>query len=247
MPVTYIPYHLDEHLPSLFPPDIETLTVELPESDTWTRMAALYGGVADAAPRTVVSGDCTISIGMTAGLQRAGIDPSIVWIDGHGDLQSLETTESGYLGGMALRVLLGYRPDLIAERIGLRPPAPDRVLLAGARALDPAELDYIATAGVRTSTLDALTAEAVPSGPLLMQVDLDVHDPSVIPGIRYPAPDGPDAAAVLRAVQVVLDTGRVAAFHIACTWEAGTADPSGVRQEVISALLSSWDSASAGN
>lgn len=92
MPVTYIPYHLDEHLPTLFPPDTETLTVELPESDAWSRMAALYGAVADADPRTVVSGDCTVSIGMTAGLQRAGIDPSIVWIDAHGDLQSLETS-----------------------------------------------------------------------------------------------------------------------------------------------------------
>jgi arginase len=36
----------------------------------------------------VVSGDCTVTIGMTAGLQRAGLEPSIVWVDAHGDLQS---------------------------------------------------------------------------------------------------------------------------------------------------------------
>ncbi len=59
----------------------------------------------------------------------------IVWLDAHSDVQTLETTASGYLGGLPLRLLIGYRPGLIAARLGLRPVAEQRVLLAGARDL----------------------------------------------------------------------------------------------------------------
>jgi arginase len=74
----------------------------------------------------VVSGDCTVSIGIATGLQRAGFDPSGVWVDAHGGVQTLETTTSGYIGGMALRFLVGYRPELFAERLGLRPVSEER-------------------------------------------------------------------------------------------------------------------------
>jgi arginase len=53
------------------------------------------------------------------------VDAGIVWIDAHGDVQTLETTASGYLGGLPLRLLVGYRPELIADRLGLR-PVPER-------------------------------------------------------------------------------------------------------------------------
>ncbi len=96
----------------------------------------LYRRVADAVARAagqgsrpvVLSGDCTTSLGIVAGLQHAGLDPGIVWFDAHGDLQTLETTASGYLGGLPLRILAGYRPELIAGRPGAAagPGAPDR-------------------------------------------------------------------------------------------------------------------------
>ncbi|MFZ2044446.1 MAG: arginase family protein, partial [Trebonia sp.] len=100
----------------------------LPPGDTWARLAALYrqlaGAVSDAVRHgdrpVVVSGDCTTALGTVAGLQHAGIDPGIVWFDAHGDVQTLETTASGYLGGLPLRLLVGYRPELIATDLGLR-------------------------------------------------------------------------------------------------------------------------------
>ena len=246
-----VPYHLDEHLPDLNAPlpsgaDVTELTVGLPDADEWSRLGRLYDAVADAVEQsvragslpTVVSGDCTASIGMTVGLQRAGVDPSIVWFDAHGDLQTLETTSSGYLGGMALRVLIGYRPELVAQGLGLRPPAEDRVLLVGARDLDPAEFDYLATSAVRQSTLDELSAESLPAGPLLVNLDLDLVDPAQLPGLRYPAPDGPDVRSVLKAVRTVIESGRVAALNIACTWHPGGSDPHGVRDQLVSGVLS---------
>ena len=140
-----VPYHLDEYLPDLdlpLRPDA-VVTADLPPGDPWERLAFLYSRVARAVaavakgPAVVESGDCTTALGAVAGLQHAGADPAIVWFDAHGDVQTLETTASGYLGGLPLRLLAGYRPELIADRLGLRPVAEHRILLAGARDLDP--------------------------------------------------------------------------------------------------------------
>jgi arginase len=245
--VIYVPYHLDERLPGLDVPlpDVAEVVAELPEGDVWARLVRLYDSVAGTVERTVrdgsvpvvVSGDCSVSIGMMAGLQRAGVDASVVWFDAHGDLQTLETTTSGYLGGMALRLLLGYRPELVCERLGLRAPVEERVMLVDARDLDPAEVEYLASARVKRLAIEELSADTLPDGPLLVNLDLDIVDPAELPGLRFPAKDGPAGAAVLRAARTVFESGRVAGVNIACTWRPGQADPGGVREQLVSALL----------
>jgi arginase len=254
MTVIRVPYHLDERLPDAdLPVDGGTeVAAALPESDVWARLARLYDQVADAVAAevragsrpAVVSGDCTVSIGIAAGLQRAGVDPAVVWIDAHGDVQTLETSTSGYLGGTALRLLLGYRHDRVAGPLGLRPPAEDRVVLVDARDLDPAEADYLASVPLRRLAIADLAEADLPDGPLLLNLDLDTLDPEVLPGLRYPAPGGPDAAALLGAVRTVLGTGRVAALNLACTWHPRTG-PDRVREDVAAAVLADFADAAA--
>jgi arginase len=231
MTVLQVPYHLDEYLPDL---DLllkaeKVITADLPSRDAWARLAALYRPVADAVASAagngtcpvVVSGDCPTALGTMAGLQRAGIDAGIVWFDAHGDVQTLETTASGYLGGLPLRLLVGYRPELIATRLGLQPVPEHRVMLVGARDLDPPEIAYLAQAPIGRTEVADMDAAALPSGPLYVHIDLDVIDPAQVPGLRYPAPDGPGAAAVAEALRIVLATGRAAAVGLGCTWHPG--------------------------
>jgi arginase len=168
-----------------------------------------------------MSGDCNTSAGIMAGLQRAGADPAIVWFDAHGDVQTLETTTSGYLGGLALRLLTAYRPELITARLGLRPVPEDRIVLAGARDLDPPEVTYLAGAQITRREVAGLTAAGLPDGPLYVHVDLDVIDAAGLPGLRYPAPGGPDAAQLADALRMLLATGQVAAFGLSCSWYPG--------------------------
>lgn len=238
MSVVWVPYHLDEHLPDLdlvFRPT-QVITVGMSGSVVWGRLGVLYAAVAHAVARVVagpagrrgsrpvvVSGDCTTALGTVAGLQNVGLDPGIVWFDAHGDVQTLETTASGYLGGLSLRFLVGYRPELIAARLGLRAVAENRVVLVGARDLDPPEVSYLDGAAIRRSTVTGLTAADLPDGPLYVHVDLDVVDPAEIPGLRYPAPGGPGPAEIAGALQMLLSTGRVAALGVACTWHPGHA------------------------
>lgn len=227
----HVPYHLDEYLPGLdlVPETGEVVTADLPPGDVWERLAVLYRQVADAVAGAagngtcpvVVSGDCTTALGTVAGLQRAGADPGIVWFDAHGDVQTLETTTSGYLGGLPLRLLVGYRPGLIATRLGLRPVPEHRVMLAGARDLDPPEAAYLARSPIRQAEVAELDAAGLPGGPLYVHVDLDVADPASVPGLRFPAPGGPAVAEVAGALRMILATGRAAAVGIACTWQPG--------------------------
>jgi arginase len=229
-----VPYHLDKYLPGLdlMPEPAELITPDLPAGLIWPRLAVLYAAVAravtrnrtdDGPPVVVACGDCLIALGTVAGLQAADADPAIVWFDAHGDVQTPETTSSGYLAGMSLRLLTGYRPELIASRLGLRPVPEDRMVLVGARDLDPPEVAYLDQAQIRQRQVTDLTAADLPDGPLYVHVDLDVIDGTQLPGLRYPTPGGPDAGQVADALGMLLGTGRVAAVGIACTWFPGHA------------------------
>jgi arginase len=247
MTVIAVPYHLEEHLPDLdfvLPPD-QVLTAALAGGSAWERLAVLQSAVAGAVSAVaaeggrpvVVSGDCFTALGTVAGLQAAGRDVGIVWFDAHGDVQTPETTTSGYLAGMPLRLLSGYRPELIASRLGLRPVAEENIVLAGARDLDPPEAAYLAGAAIRLRDAAGLTVGDLPDLPLYVHVDFDVLDPGEVPGLRFPTPGGgPSAAQLAGALRMLLATGRVAALTLACSWYPGH-DAAARLRPVISAAL----------
>lgn len=82
-------------------------------------------------------------MGIVAGMQRAGVDPTLVWFDAHGDVQTPGTSASGYLGGMPVRQLVGGSDRTVPERLGLRDVAERDVLLVGVRDLDPPEAGFL--------------------------------------------------------------------------------------------------------
>ncbi|WP_394824282.1 arginase family protein [Pendulispora albinea] len=254
MSILLVPYHQDERLAGASFPlapgrAVTTVAPELPQGELWPRLRALYTAVADAVERDiharaddsrratpmpiVVSGDCLVSLGIVAGVQRTGADPAIVWFDAHGDMHALHTSTSGYLGGMALRFVLGGHPELAAHHLGLRAIPEERATLVDARDLDPAERDYLATGRVRRCQVDEIRPDILPDGPLVIHFDVDVIDPEELPGLRFPAPHGPSASTVLAAVRRIRDTGRVVAMHVSCPWYV----PMGSQNDVRARLL----------
>lgn len=249
MDVILVPYHLDEHLPDLdFPlePDV-VVAVERPAGTAWEHLGTICSNVATHVAAlagagghpVVMSGDCAASLGTVAGLQRAGTDAGIVWFDAHGDVQTPETTASGYLAGMPLRLLAGYRPELIAGPLGLRAVPEPRIALVGARDLDPPEAAYLAGSLIRQLPVAGLAVADLPAGPLYLHLDADVIDPAALPGLLFPTPGGPGLEPVLAAVQRVLETGRVAAVGVACTWHAG-AGAAAALAPGLTAALAAW-------
>jgi arginase len=233
MYVIEVPYHLDEARPEAGLPLAadETVRVPLaPGGEVWDSLTTLFGAVARAVSRAVsagqvpvvVSGDCSTALGTVAGLQQAGVDPAVVWFDAHGDVQTLETTSSGYLGGLPVRILTGYRPELVAARLGLRPVPEHRIVLAGARDLDPPEVAYLEQARIQCWEVARLTAEVLPSGPLYVHLDLDVLDPAEVGGLLFPVAGGLQLTQLADTLRMLAGTGRVAAVGVACTWRPGS-------------------------
>lgn len=231
MTILRVPYHQDERLPERAIPlpgslGAETIEATLPDGDVWPRLVALYDAVADRVAErlapggdvpAVVSADCLVAAGTITGAQRAGLDPAVVWLDAHGDVNTLHTSVSGYLGGMALRLVLGAHPERLAEPLGLRPPAERRALLVDARDLDPPEAGYLSGSDLRRCDVEELQEE-LPAGPIVLHIDVDVIDCGELAGLRFPVLNGPSRSTVVDAARRVLATGRVVAVDIACPW-----------------------------
>jgi arginase family enzyme len=125
----------------------------------------------------VLGGCCCAHIGAIEGLATRRGRLALVWLDAHGDLNTPESSPSGNLWGMPLRMLLDSGSVEAAD-----------VLLLGARNLDPSEQEFIASAGLATEQTDL---ERVLDGTdgVYVALDCDVFEPD---GIRsfMPEPGG---------------------------------------------------------
>ncbi len=93
----------------------------------------------------MVGGTCGVEVAPVEYLnQRYGGDLAVIWIDGHADLNTPESSPSGHFHGMVLRTLLGDGPAGLSTHV-THPLRPDQVFLVGPRDMDPAELDYMHT------------------------------------------------------------------------------------------------------
>ncbi len=130
----------------------------------------------------VLGGCCCAHVGAVRGLRRRHGRLGVVWIDAHGDLNTPESSPSGNLWGMPLRMLLDAG-DV----------APEDVLLIGARNLDPPEEELVRAAGIRREP------GPLPDG-TYVAVDGDVLAPGCA-DVFMPEPGGiePDALELLLA------------------------------------------------
>ncbi len=100
-----------------------------------------------------LGGDHSISVGTIAGVtqqQPAGV----LWIDAHGDFNTLETSSSGNIHGMALALLLGRgSPDLVGVGGPGATLQPEDVVMIGVRDLDDRERQNLSESGVAIYTM----------------------------------------------------------------------------------------------
>jgi len=197
MTVITVPFFIGEPMPGFDVPEPHTtLDPSLPSGKPTERIYA---------------GDCVSIMGVAGGLQRRGIDPTVLFFDAHGDFHTWETTPSGFLGGMPLAMLTGRGEQTIVNGVGLAPINDDRVWLVDGRDLDPGEDEAVAASDIHHVTVDQIAANP-PDGDLYVHVDVDVVDPVDMPGVNYPAPDGPSVATVAEAVAALHATGQVVAL-----------------------------------
>ena len=156
----------------------------------------------------VLGGDHSIAMGTLGGLARHGKHTGkkfgLLWVDAHGDCNTVETSPSGNIHGMPMAAALGHGPKLLTRLAGVRPMlAASRTVLLGARDLDAGERENIKHFGIHVYTMrqldergvyecmkEALQILADGSDGFHLSFDIDAVDPTVAPGVGTPVSGG---------------------------------------------------------
>jgi len=230
--------------------------IELPKSERTRDSVINLGGIAKRTSGAVnealrqddsfvllLEGDCTHAVGAIGGLAQAKGSPGVVWFDAHGDLNTMETTTSGYLGGMPYAVALGWDLEDWRLAAGLEQPVrPEAAALIGASDLDPAEVEALQRhpilridtvemmqPGVAERVEAALRPRAGEAKAWYLHVDLDVAGPEEVPGGLTPAPHWPPRQHIIEAARVAAQTVPVKVASIAVYNPAGDINGCGLR------------------
>jgi arginase len=188
-----------------------------------SQLTAARDLLAENAPDRIftVGGDCGIEVIPVAYLNGRYDDFALVWLDGHADLNTPETSPSGTFHGMPLRVLMGEGDSAFTALVS-KPLTPRQVIMGGVRDLDPAERDYIEGHGilnlpVGTPDIAArLVAELKRRSiqHIYIHFDLDALDPAAAPVMHYPAADGFTLEVAAGIVEALAASFAVAGMSI---------------------------------
>jgi arginase len=198
---------------ALVAPESDAPPAEIATAFELMRLVAIGVRTARAAGRfpLVLSGNCNTAPGTLAGL--APLARAVFWFDAHGDLNTPETTASGFLDGMALATALGWCWRGMTDTIpgfGAVPEA--ATFLLGARDLDRPEAESLSRSAVRLRSPSSLrttpldhelrslrgTVEAA-----YVHCDLDVLDPSEGRANPFPVSPGLSVAEVERTIGAI--------------------------------------------
>lgn len=169
-------------------------------------------------PLTVLT-RCAVALATLPIVARNRPDACIVWLDAHADLNTPETSTSGYLGGMAISGAAGLWDSGLGGQLAL-----SNVILVGARDIDPAERDLIDAAAIQVipphGDIVAKMVDAIASRPVYVHLDCDVLDAGIMPS-DYQI-EGGLTLTDLRRVAEALATCEIVGVEIAefqSAWE----------------------------
>lgn len=179
----------------------------------------------------VLAGGCSAAIGVMSGLSPEGAT-GLVWFDAHGDANTPETSESGYLDGMPLAVIIGWCWTAMARRVpGFRTLPEEGVIHVGGRDFDSKEREklyasririvdaqHLRRPGGRAQMADALRQFAKRRSGISLHIDLDVIDKGDGVVNRFSAPGGPPLDEIEAAIRLVASAFEVRAITL-CSYD----------------------------
>jgi arginase len=180
----------------------------------------------------VLGGDHSVAMGTLGGLARFGKRKQrkygLLWVDAHGDCNTLETSPSGNIHGMPMAVALGHGPRALTHFAGVCPMVdPQRTVLLAARDLDLGERENIKRFGIHVFTMrqldergvfncmeEALRLVTQGTDGFHLSFDIDSVDPSVAPGVGTPVSGGLTIREAHLIMELVADSKRMASCEL---------------------------------
>jgi arginase len=131
---------------------------------------------------------CAVALATVPVVLRHHPDTVVVWLDAHGDINTPQSTETGYLGGMALSGAMGWWDS------GLGAGLPEQqAILVGVRDLDLGEVEAINSGRVTLvppgAQLGERLLDAIGARPIYFHLDCDVLEPGWL-ATDYSVPNG---------------------------------------------------------
>jgi arginase len=189
------------------------------------------GAVRDNALPIVLGGDCTITLGVLAGLINHEPNLGLIYFDGDLDLNTPDTTTSGIFDGMVMAHMTGRGVDTLA-RAGPRYPlmAEEDIVLFGynteAGSIDAVEIEVLQHGQMikypvsqirgkaRESARDALSQLENKVDSILVHFDVDVIDFDDFPAADVPHTQGLSFDEAMSALDVFMASRKVVALVI---------------------------------
>lgn len=235
-----------------------------PAEDTeyggWKRLGMALGHFADIVEANEREGWFTVGLlatcpsmpGLAAGLQQSGPTPDplrvgLLWLDAHPDFNTPETTRSGSLGGMPVAVATGRALHRLRRDASLDPPLAERyVVMGGLREIDPLEQHLLDTSDIEQISVDDLRAASPAvfrqldrlsriTDRLYIHIDMDVLDPSEVPGHGNKVTGGPSSSDLAHLFELIFERyPSASAIGIA---SIPSNDPGGVSLAAVNRMI----------
>ena len=176
----------------------------------------------------ILGGDCTIALGVIAGVRRYFPHVCLMYCDGDADLNTPATTPSGFLEGMVVAHIAGQgAPELV--RISSESPLvrePD-IALFGTSRLDLGEQQFLARSPMNhypaddirrrgAATVAQQAAARIHSGKkqMVLHFDSDVLSSTDLAATNFGSPSGLRDEEVRAALEVFCHREELAAFIV---------------------------------
>lgn len=191
-------------------------------ADIQQRVVPYYQRIAEFVQETAaagevpvsLAGDCCMSLPVLKGLQAAGIQPTLLWLDAHGDFNTWETTPSGFLGGMPLAMMVGRGEQTWVEALEMELLPEEKVIFSDGRDLDPEELINLQNSGVQWVKDPAELLDRPLPDNLWVHFDTDIMRLSDAPAMSYPAEGGPELETLRALFRRLRESGKIAAVSV---------------------------------
>jgi arginase len=203
---------------------------------TFELYRALATRVAESGEFPIVfSGHCGAAMAVASAL---GVDDlALLWFDAHGDYNTPDTTDTGFLDGMCLAVLTGRAWKGLARTIPhFAPLNPRRVIHCGARDWSPGEREALLADGVRVArTANDVSFDGIDAKRILIHIDVDVLDPQFGRANHYACDGGLSPDDLLGLIEKAKARFTIAGLVIAAY--APECDPEGKIVETVKRLV----------
>ena len=209
--------------------DIRDDETGINDIDLWLnfsqKLSKIVGAMLDRqAFPLLLGGDCRMLIGIFAAFAQRETEVGLVFLDGHADFHSPETSPSGDPADMELAILTGRGPERITRIAGKYPLIKDEeVVVYGIRAWDGIGASNIEVYdrrlmvenGIKYSVKEGLKKFSQKELPIWLHFDVDALDPKFMP-VMFPEPEGLTFEEAQEFLGLVWASSRVIGMSIAC-------------------------------